>query len=364
MGTIYFKGLNGIRAIACMVVIVFHIDQFLNLFDLPKLGYHTSGMAAYGVTLFFVLSGYLITFLMLTEKEMFGKVELVNFYKRRILRIWPIYYLVIIVAILLLSFNIISSHSNAITGIALYSLLLSNVGYAFGYHITPITPLWSVGVEEQFYAFWPLLLNKSKNIFMALIIVIIIYLLLKVGLRFFENGPWYSLITNTAFDSMAIGGLVASLVFYKSRLLSYLYNPLLQILCWLFLGISVFYKPIHFLSLFDSEMHSVIYAIIIVNVSTNEKSLISLENNVFNFIGKISYGMYVYHMLIIVLLSYYFKIHLHAIPSHTTQYVVVYTVIIGVTIIVSYLSYNYFESFFLKLKTSFSKVRSTNTKGE
>ena len=360
MNTIYFKGLNGIRAIACTIVIVFHIDQFVPMFNLPSTGYHESGVAAYGVILFFVLSGYLITFLMMTEKKTFGRVELLKFYKRRILRIWPIYYLAIIVTILLLSFKIISDHSNAITGIALYSLLLSNVGYAFGYGIISITPLWSVGVEEQFYAFWPLLLNKSKNIFMALIIVILIYLLLKIGLRFFENGPWYSLITNSAFDSMAIGGLASALVFYKSRLLSYLYNPLLQILCWLFLGISVFYKPIHFLSLFDSEMHSIIYAIIIVNVSANEKSLISLENKVFNFIGRISYGMYVYHMIIIVLLSYFFKTHIHAIPSHSTQYIVVYTVIIGVTIMVSYLSYNYFESFFLKLKTNFSKVRSTN----
>lgn len=359
--TIYFKGLNGIRAIACLIVIVFHIDQFFSLFDLPKLGYHTSGMAGYGVTLFFVLSGYLITFLMLAEKKMFGQVELIKFYKRRILRIWPIYYLAILFTIILIYFNIIPAISNVISSIALYSLLLSNVGYAFGYGIISITPLWSVGVEEQFYAFWPVLLNKTKNIFITLIAVILIYLLIKIGLRIFENGVWYSLITNSAFDSMAIGGMASALVFYRSKLLSYLYHPVVQVFSWLFLAVSIFYKPMHITSLFDSEIHSIIYAIIIMNVSTNDSTIINLENKLLNFIGKISYGMYVYHMIIIVLLSYFFKAYIKLIDLIVLRYLLVYVLVIGLAIGISYLSFTYLESFFLRMKSGFSKVISTNS---
>tara|TARA_B110000027_G_C16121943_1_gene303659 strand:- start:4148 stop:4387 length:240 start_codon:yes stop_codon:yes gene_type:complete len=67
-GKIYFKGLNGIRAIASLIVLLWHIDQFSYLFNINSIDIYENGMANYAVNLFFVLSGFLITFLLLIEK--------------------------------------------------------------------------------------------------------------------------------------------------------------------------------------------------------------------------------------------------------------------------------------------------------
>lgn len=364
MNKIYFKGLNGIRAIASSLIIIFHIDQFFRLFNLSSLGYHKSGMAEYSVILFFVLSGFLITYLMMAEKQTFGSVGLINFYKRRILRIWPIYYLIIFITLLVLQFKIIPTDSNTFITLTLYSFFLSNIGYSLGYGFITITPLWSVGVEEQFYAFWPLLFNRTKNIFYTLIGFIFIYLTIKICLRYFENDKIYYLFMRSAFDSMAVGGIGAYFLFKKSSVLKYVFNKWIQVSAWLFFVVSILYKPIHIASLFDSEIHSIIYVIIILNVSTNPQSIISLENKVMNFLGKISYGMYVYHMSIIVLLSFIWKKYFYQVSPHWMNYVIVYFLVIGCTIVVSFLSYKYLESYFLSLKPRFSKVASTNESTE
>ncbi|HEY4156280.1 MAG TPA: acyltransferase [Puia sp.] len=358
MNRIYFKGLNGIRAMAAFIVITFHIDQFLRLFGLKSFGYHNTGMAGFGVTLFFVLSGYLITYLLLTEKKKYEKVDLLKFYKRRILRIWPIYYLAVGFVILLILFKfLIVPEKHLGLNLFFYIFLLSNVAYS---GILPITPLWSIGVEEQFYLFWPLLLNRAGNVFRALLGIIVIYLAIKIGFRIFENGPIYSVIYLTSFDCMAIGGIMANYVFRKHSILKLFYTPLLQVIAWSFLAVSIFYKPVHFSSLFDPELHAVVYAIIIVNVSTNSRSLLNLENKLLNFLGRISYGLYVYHMLIIWLLSRFLKPYIPAIPGRWLPYITVYGLVYAITIFVAYLSYHYFESYFLKLKTRFAKIHSTN----
>src|SRR5579863_968679 len=94
---LYFKGLNGVRAIAALIVLVCHIDQFSRLFNVQKIGFYEHGMASYAVDMFFVLSGYLITYLLFAEKEKTGTIRLKKFYLRRILRIWPLYYLTVII---------------------------------------------------------------------------------------------------------------------------------------------------------------------------------------------------------------------------------------------------------------------------
>src|SRR4051812_1692668 len=97
---LYLPGLNGIRAIAALIVIVFHIDNYLPMFNLPQIGFSTHQMASYAVVIFFALSGYLITYLLLAEKKRFQQIDLAKFYMRRILRIWPVYYVVILMGII------------------------------------------------------------------------------------------------------------------------------------------------------------------------------------------------------------------------------------------------------------------------
>ncbi len=362
---IYLPGLNGIRAIAALIVIVFHIDQFFRYFELQSLGYHETGMAGYGVVLFFVLSGFLITFLLLSEKKQFNKIDLPKFYVRRILRIWPIFYAAIVITAILFIIkpSLISfPENNVLKTFALYSLFLSNVGYGMGLGITTITPLWSVGVEEQFYAFWPFLVNKSKNILKSLVIIIIIYLIIKLFSRFLDNKTIFRIIDTSCFDCMAIGGIGAYLYFIKSNILKIIYHPILQILAWIVLIVSIFYKPLHLFSIIDKEMHAIFYIIIILNISTNKKTIINLEHKILDFIGKISYGMYVFHMIVIVTTSYILTKIINYHPKGSlSDYLFVYSIVIFGTIGLASLSYKHFESYFLKLKGKYAKIISKNS---
>lgn len=104
----YFPGLNGLRAIAALVVIVWHADIFIVSFSLADFGLKQSGLAGYAVNLFFVLSGFLITYLLMVEKEKTGTIDVKKFYMRRVLRIWPLYYVSI-----LISFNVFQCNKSA-----------------------------------------------------------------------------------------------------------------------------------------------------------------------------------------------------------------------------------------------------------
>jgi len=211
MNKIHLPGLNGIRAIAASIVIIFHLDQFSNTFHIKELGFHHTGMAGFGVTLFFVLSGYLITYLLQIEKEKYFTIDLPKFYIRRILRIWPIYYLAIIITYILFLSNqhfINYPETNCTKTIALYSLFLSNIGFSLGMAFPLITPLWSVGTEEQFYLFWPLIINRSKQILISIFFVIVLYIIIKLSIYFIlKNQLLYRIVLVLPFDVMALGGI-------------------------------------------------------------------------------------------------------------------------------------------------------------
>jgi peptidoglycan/LPS O-acetylase OafA/YrhL len=361
---IHLPGINGIRAIAAFIVLIFHIDQFTRFFDVPTLGIHASGMARYGVTLFFVLSGFLITYLLIVEKRNYGKINLFQFYMRRILRIWPLYYLAFGIGLIFFFTypEIMTFNSDRISEtFFLYFFLMANIGYGLGLGFTPITPLWSIGVEEQFYALWPILLNKSYSVLKMLLFIIATYFSIKLCLRIFENDVCYNLVSISCFDSMALGGIGAYLVINKSTLLRYFYNPLLQIFCWGVLAYSIVFSPLHISSVIDNEMYSIFFVVIILNVSTNSKAVIKLEYRLFDFIGKISYGIYILHMPVLLSLALLNRhvIHYHFEPLFS-DYALIYAMIILCTLLAAYLSYHLFESQFLRKKTKYTRIVSVS----
>ena len=152
------------------------------------------------------------------------------------------------------------------------------------------------------------------------------------------------------------------LYYIKSKLLKVIYHPILQIIAWGVLLVSVLYKPLHLFSFIDKEIHAIFYIIIILNVSTNKKTLLKLENRFLDFIGKISYGMYVFHMIVLVATSYFLTKVLNYQPTGSIpDYFIVYSIVIVGTIVLASLSYYYFESYFLKLKGKYSKIESKNS---
>jgi peptidoglycan/LPS O-acetylase OafA/YrhL len=158
---------------------------------------------------------------------------------------------------------------------------------------------------------------------------------------------------------MAVGGLGAYLIFTKrQRLLNIIYHPIVEkLVLFYMIGNFIWYSandvPMKNLAI------SFLYILFILNVSTNPRSTVKLENRVFNYLGRISYGLYMYHNFVIYLvllaLSYTGFNQVNTLFYNVT----LYTIVIGLTIGVSALSYNTFERFFLGFKDRFTIVAST-----
>ena len=355
--SLYIPGLNGIRAIAALIVLFCHIDQFSYKFGSSNIGFWTFGMAAHGVTIFFTLSGFLITYLLLLERQ--KGIIISNFYIRRILRIWPLYFLLIILTILLLwIFPELRPEAHLGSSLLMYLLFVPNLAFVMDYTIMTITPLWSVGVEEQFYLFWPILIKFFSNIFIALVTICIFYVIIKLCAYYSGINLFYSFVIETRIDCMAIGGFGAYLIHdEKKAILNVLFSKIFQILAWLVLLFSIIVKPLNIHTFINNEMYSFLALIIIINVGFNKNSIIKLENYFFNFIGRISYGIYCYHMLVIALLFLFKNKYLSNFNLNAT---ITYLIIIIHTIFISHLSYRYFESYFIKKKWNFAVVKTTD----
>jgi len=354
---IHLPGLNGIRAIAAVAVLLSHIDQFSRLFGLPTLGFSQNGAAVYGVILFFVLSGYLITYLLLVERNRCGRVNIRDFYIRRILRIWPLYYLVFVGTVVFLALTGLHPPGGLRNTALLYGLFLSNVGYALGYGVLTILPLWSIGVEEQFYAFWPILINRAHSVARALFGVLFGYLAVKLCLRLTANGVMLDVVATTPYSCMAIGGLMAVATLKGSPVLRIAFAPAVQVIAWLVLAIGVVVGPPNLLSIIDPEINALFHAIVIANVSRNPKTLISLEHRLPDYLGKISYGIYVLHVPCLVLIAHLMHDRFGIVLSPSPAgYAVAYAIGTGGTLLLATASYRWFERPFLEWKSAFSRI--------
>src|SRR5207249_1695754 len=171
---VYFPGLNSLRFFAAFGILVFHIEGFKDTLHLPNaMGVpFIRNIGPLSVSFFFVLSGFLITYLLLVEKETFGKISIKKFYTRRIFRIVPLYYLIVIIGLLAIpniSFFHYGGYPENMGGIVqaswpLYLLMLPNVAEVI-YTVPYIGGAWTIGVEEQFYLFWPWLIRTNRNHF-------------------------------------------------------------------------------------------------------------------------------------------------------------------------------------------------------
>jgi peptidoglycan/LPS O-acetylase OafA/YrhL len=363
---IYFPGLNGIRAIAALIVIFFHVNSTMEFYGSAPVYYFEKRdeMSRHAVVLFFVLSGYLITYLLIKEKEKFGTISIRKFYVRRILRIWPLFYAALILAVLVIPFNQFGkSLTYNLHTIGLYGLFIPNFALMAGFNLPSIAPLWSIGVEEQFYAAWPAFLKMIKNILLFLVVFLFAYIALKILLVVTGNiwSPFSINLNYFSYDTLAIGGIAAWLYANNHPALKVLYHPVLQIAAWLFFAVSCVFGPVNVHYIINKEIYSIAFAIIILNVGTNKSALIKLKGKLFDFLGSISYGMYVLHPFIILLTAIPLKNIVPAIHGKPIQLLFINAFVISLTIMVSWVSYRFFESQFLKRKERYSKVFSANT---
>jgi len=363
---IYFPNLNGLRFIAAFLVIIHHTEQFKSIYkidnywDVPFIGI----IGKMGVVLFFVLSGFLITYLLLAEEKLYKKISIKKFYLRRILRIWPLYFLIIVLALLVLpnvSIFTLPGYGKDIVykdlhlKIILYALFFPNLVLSLVGVVPYASHTWSIGTEEQYYLVWPVVLKYVKKYRIILMFLIIFsYLLINkiLSTHLSDPLPYKNVIkafwSGFNIDCMAIGGFYAIILFQKSKLLKIVMNKYL-FYC-VIIGVSVLLIKGVYIPYIHYEFYSSLFGIIILNFAANDKIVISLENKVLNYLGNISYGLYMYHPIAIVLV-----LHFAILINSPTNWLL-YPLSIITTILIASISYRYFESVFLKFKRKFSNI--------
>jgi peptidoglycan/LPS O-acetylase OafA/YrhL len=365
---IHLSGLNGIRAIAALAVVFNHVTWALPDFGLDRyvLGKLPAGLAKgmslgnFGVSIFFGLSGFLITFLLLEEKKL-GEINIRHFYLRRILRIWPLYYAYFALSVItLIAYNL----PFETTFLVYYIFLLPNVLFILHGGVQLIGHYWSIGVEEQFYAFWPWIINKSKSILFVTITTCVSLVILKCAAHYYDlqwrNGEasWAYLIFHvTRFQCMLIGAIGAILYFDKNKtFLRLTDNYVSQAISWT----AVFLAAVdrfHISSVLDNEIFSLVTVVIIVGQVRKSHRIVNLELLPFEYLGRISYGIYVIHPIVIFYLSRVIPVNDDA---KFASYLLVYSSVFVATVVIAHFSYHFFERRFLLLKEKYSSIKNSD----
>ena len=367
--TLYFPNLNGIRFIAAFWVIVHHVEQFKEKFGFLNHHFSTRFIRMIGplsVFLFFVLSGFLITTLLLVEKEKTKTIDIASFYMRRVLRIWPLYFLTVILGLFILpeiSFLSIPDETifirdNFAEKIILYLFILPNVVTGVFKHIPYLSQNWSIGVEEQFYYFWPWIIRQTKTTRLLMVMIVFFfffYFLRSLTVLYMPEIGWWKylneFIKSLRITCMILGAIGAYFTYFhpNSQLIKIIFHKITQWILYISL-ISLLFFGVYIKGI-NQEFYALIFTLILMNLAKNPNSILSLENPVFDYLGKISYGMYMYHTIAVVIGV---KVAMNFQQSDWVSYPIAYIL----TILISALSYQYFEKPFLKIKSRFTTVKS------
>jgi peptidoglycan/LPS O-acetylase OafA/YrhL len=375
---IFFPNLEGLRFFAFFIVFINHATICLG-YNNPSENFkyvrsHFLQNGDLGVSFFFVLSGFLITYLLLKEKELSGKINIKKFYLRRVLRIWPLYFLVVFLCLII--FPMLSSIRPAYFPIRVdisklnpwfYLTFTGNFDYLTnGITNVLIGVLWSVSIEEQFYLFWPLIIALTPTKHLLKVFIILIFG--SIAFRFFYAQGNALIIKYHSLSSLSDLTTGASIAYLstKDRFLKLMartpkyaiiivYSILIILLLY---RINIWKLGIYYnaASSILPVIFSSIFAFIILEQNYAEHSFYKISNSkTISSFGKYTYGMYCYHML--TFFSVLFIFYLMGIDiMQVSKYTFVFAAFTSLcsTMLISQISYYYFESFFLRLKTKFA----------
>ncbi|MCU0433458.1 MAG: acyltransferase [Bacteroidia bacterium] len=308
----WFPNLNGIRGVACLMVFFAHVWDYLNNRSAMHpaeswlYAHFINGLGTTGVCLFFVLSGFLITRLLLHEKESTGRISLGNFYLRRVRRIWPVFFLVVAAGLFIVP--LLTGHFNATeTGRHLpwYLLFANNfdrlhTGFT-GFGNDSLGVLWSIAVEEQFYLLWPLVVMRASRQWFPIVSALIFGV--SIVFRHF-NAYDTDVITFHTFSVMgdlAIGSLLAWSTLYGPRILT----PWGRVANYVFLCVVV---ALHQPLLHNPEFATFGRALLTLGFAFLIEDQVLYAGGRFRFssarllsrFGVVTYGVYCYHLFVIM----------------------------------------------------------------
>ncbi|HAR6136163.1 TPA: acetyltransferase [Staphylococcus pseudintermedius] len=344
-------GLDGVRAVAVIAIIIYHLNpQWLS-----------GGFL--GVDTFFVISGYLITSLLLTEYHNTGKIKLMSFWLRRVKRLIPaVLFLVMGVIVLSLIFmptEIQKVRADSIAAIFYVSnwwYIMQNVDYFEQFAVQPLKHLWSLAIEEQFYLVFPIVLlsllsfiRRLKSIRIIFLILLVISMIAMMVLYVpNENVARVYFGTDTRIQTLLMGVLLA-LVWPPFQLKAKVNRQMRTMIDTAgVVGLAILFICFKFVS----ETNSILYyggfflistvTLLVIASSVHPSGYFAkfLGNKVFTFIGSRSYSLYLWHYPIIVLIHHQFV--QGQIPP------LVYVVEILLMVLMAEFSYKFIEQPFRK----------------
>ncbi len=354
------KSLDGIRAIGILMVLFKHFYGAL----LNVSFFWTS------IDLLFALSGLLITGILIETKNSPNYFK--NFYIRRALRIFPLYYLLIFIFLFYILFITNSPQSlKYFTNNIGYFLFYCQNWYFINYGIPDgghLNHTWSLAVDEQIYILWPLLIflckNKSQLIWLCITTILFSLFFRLWYINFYLSSvplDPYAAFHNTfcRIDSFAAGSLLYCLMRFNVFFLN-TKNALILFFATIFLVIIIGLKDNNF-NFTGYYMNSYGFTLMGLNFMTwiyfsfttkNKFLIFILQNSLLRYIGKISYSLYVFHWFILMLLLPTFNIFFKRILNQNSNFLSI-TFCVVTTFVISALSYKYFEKPIIKLKKKF-----------
>jgi peptidoglycan/LPS O-acetylase OafA/YrhL len=221
-----------------------------------------------------------------------------------------------------------------------------------------VSQTWSIGVEEQFYYFWPWVVrNNHKKLLTAMVLLLIFFFVIRTATVLYMpiTGIWlylHEFIKSLRITCMILGAIGAYFAYFhtKSQFVAFIFSKGFQLV--LYATVIISFSLGMYIAGINQEIYSVLFALVIMNLAKNPKSILSLENPVFDFLGKISYGLYMYHTIAVVI-----GVKIAMMVGNNSNWIS-YPITFILTILVSWLSYSYIEKPFLKIKNRFTTVKS------
>lgn len=347
--------ITAIRFFLALLVLLYHLPEFSQNRGFPFFAdaaiLHKGTEAVYA---FFSLSGFLIIRNLYHEKLTLGQISIKTFYRRRILRIFPLYYAVLIFGLLYynlilprLGFDVGEKNYSILEAIFLGGTFFSNVlaGYNPG---GIIKILWSIGIEEQFYLLIApaIFLLPLRKIAWFLGIFTVVYFLM-FNLEF----PSFLKANKVYFYFFSISGMTA--IFHTKILTQRKINWLFKILIF---GVTIAY---FFTDYFVENLSEIAYQFVsmmlfpLFIVCLIDQPIAFLQKSKLKYLGTISYGIYMLHAIVFQITGFLvIKVFPDLVSINKALFVMLYTIFnVVLTISLAHISYQYFESFFLRLNT-------------
>ncbi|HMB95887.1 MAG TPA: acyltransferase [Tepidisphaeraceae bacterium] len=373
--TAHVPALDGLRGLAIFLVLLTHFMQMRPQTPLDQLVAATCRFGWVGVDLFFVLSGFLITQILLDNKNQTNYFR--NFYARRILRIFPAYYALLVFTFVIVPHSYIGHDENfrpvPSSHVPLYWLYLSNFPLVFTSDLSNnmLAVTWSLAIEEQFYLIWPLVVwlfapAALQRICFALIFIALIVRTMLTQMSGVSQMTIY-MLTPCRMDALAVGAILAMIIHQRGVAGARALAPAAKGIA-LISGISLIYVAVHSQNLFfaDSPQHTIFYSVIaiffgcvLLTVRTSPSGSMTswlFTRRWLRFLGRYSYAIYLVHLPVRTIVRdfvYPQDRFASAFGSALPGQFIFFVLCASLSILLALMSWHLLEKHFLRLKRYF-----------